>query len=190
MAEANRLVQITLVGWRNPRSGRFQAVSGRARDRQRAATRALLRRMKERAEELSPVGKPGRAGLPGRPGRSERQGRQGRPGRQRFKASWRITFEPTERGGAGALVNVAPHAPYVIYPTRPHVIRARRARVLAFEGRDGRMVFRREVFHPGTKGNDVPGKVLKEFKGEAERELRRVAVQVVADIADVFDGFK
>jgi hypothetical protein len=187
MAEANRLVQITLVGWRNPRSGRFQAVSGRARDRQRAATRALLKRMKERAEELSPVGKPGRAGLPGRPGRLERQGR---PERQRFKASWRITFEPTERGGAGALVNVAPHAPYVIYPTRPHVIRARRARVLAFEGRDGRMVFRREVFHPCTKGNDVPGKVLKEFKGEAERELRRVAVQVVADIADVFDGFK
>lgn len=166
----NRLVQITLVGWRNPRSGRFQAVSGRARDRQRAATRALLKRMKERAEELSPVGKP----------------RPGRPERQRFKASWRITFEPTERGGAGTLVNVAPYAPYVIYPTRPHVIRARRARVLAFEGRDGRMVFRREVFHPGTKGNDVPGKVLHEFKGEAERELRRVAAQVVADIADVF----
>ncbi len=170
MAEGNRLVQITLVGWRNPRSGRFQAVSGRARDRQRAATRALLRRMKERAEELSPVGKP-------RPGRSERQ---------RFKASWRITFQPTERGGAGVLANVAPHAPYVIYPTRPHVIRARRARALVFEGRDGRMVFRREVFHPGTKGNDVPGKVLKEFKDEAERELRRVAVQVVADITDVF----
>ncbi len=37
--------------------------------------------------------------------------------------------------------------------TRPHPIVARRARVLAFEGRDGTTVFRRRVNHPGTKPN-------------------------------------
>lgn len=36
--------------------------------------------------------------------------------------------------------------------SRPHIIRARPGKVLAFEGRDGEMVFRPWVQHPGTTG--------------------------------------
>jgi hypothetical protein len=42
------------------------------------------------------------------------------------------------------------HAGFIEYGTRPHVIRARRARFLAFTIR-GRLVLTKKVKHPGTK---------------------------------------
>ena len=39
---------------------------------------------------------------------------------------------------------------YLDEGVRPHVIVARRAKVLRFMGRDGKIVYRRKVFHPGT----------------------------------------
>lgn len=53
----------------------------------------------------------------------------------------------------GRVLAKAPHGLYVHEGTKPHVIRARRAPVLAFRGRDGQMVFRRSVNHPGNKPN-------------------------------------
>jgi len=41
------------------------------------------------------------------------------------------------------------YAPYHQHGTSPYVIRPRNARVLAFIGNNGEMVFRREVHHPG-----------------------------------------
>lgn len=48
-----------------------------------------------------------------------------------------------------AIINKAPHARFIEYPTRPHIIRARRAKALRFWiGR--RLFFRKWVKHPGT----------------------------------------
>jgi hypothetical protein len=53
-----------------------------------------------------------------------------------------------------------PVAAYIEYGTRPHTIRARNARVLAFETSGG-TVFARSVNHPGTKANPVLGNALE-----------------------------
>lgn len=44
--------------------------------------------------------------------------------------------------------------------TRPHMIVARNAKVLAFPGRDGGTVFRREVSHPGYAGTGFIERIL------------------------------
>lgn len=51
-----------------------------------------------------------------------------------------------------------PYAGYVIFGTRPHVIRVKRARVLT----DGKTFFGRQVRHPGTKANNFLQKALDE----------------------------
>jgi hypothetical protein len=53
----------------------------------------------------------------------------------------------------------SPVAGYIERGTRPHTIRARNARVLAFETSGG-TVFARSVNHPGTKANPVLGNAL------------------------------
>lgn len=48
------------------------------------------------------------------------------------------------------------HVPYALFHhegTKPHIIKARKAKALRFTGRDGRIVFRKQVSHPGTKPN-------------------------------------
>lgn len=47
-----------------------------------------------------------------------------------------------------------PYAEYVIKGTRPHEIVPRRAKVLAFEGSGGEMVFTKRARHPGTPPNN------------------------------------
>lgn len=59
-----------------------------------------------------------------------------------------------KRGGgaflSAAIVAEAPHAGFVNDGTRPHPIRARRGHSLRFEV-GGREIYRREVYHPGTR---------------------------------------
>lgn len=43
---------------------------------------------------------------------------------------------------------------WVVKGTKPHVILPRRARVLAFEGSGGEMVFTKRAMHPGTAPNN------------------------------------
>lgn len=89
-------------------------------------------------------------------------------------------------------------APHVEYPTRPHVIRPRADRAPASVIRtgqprgdetdatpspalafyvDGRLVFAREVFHPGTQGSFMMRRAIeqvsREWKTWARRELGR-----------------
>ena len=63
--------------------------------------------------------------------------------------------------------------------TRPHVIRAKNARALRFIGRDGNWVFRRRVFHPGTKPYWFIKRAIARSFESAETQLiagmRRVA---------------
>jgi hypothetical protein len=68
------------------------------------------------------------------------------------------------REGAGTLrqvvghdLNAAPHAMFVVFPTRPHEIRPRKpGGVLAWRanGGGGPWVFRRRVWHPGYAGDN------------------------------------
>lgn len=64
-----------------------------------------------------------------------------------------------ERTGSGAFWSMrigftAPYALFVEEDTRPHVIRARRARALRFRV-GGLVLFRRSVNHPGTRGQHM-----------------------------------
>lgn len=49
------------------------------------------------------------------------------------------------------LTNNVKYAPYFEFGTIPHPITARRAKFLRFIGRDGNIVFRKSVKHPGNR---------------------------------------
>jgi len=68
----------------------------------------------------------------------------------------------------------APYAGYVEYGTRPHLIRARRARALRFE-LDGDLVYVRYVRHPGTR----PGLIMASAMAEASRNLDKIIDRVL-----------
>lgn len=70
--------------------------------------------------------------------------------RGNLQKSWITT--PT--GDVG--IRVGSNVPYALLHhegTRPHPIRARRVRLLRYVNSQGRVVFAREVFHPGTRRN-------------------------------------
>lgn len=72
-----------------------------------------------------------------------------------------------------------PIAPYVEYPTRPHVIRPKdpdgylRFRVKP----DGHVVFAQVVQHPGTEGSYMMQKALADVRGEWQAIARRVIAE-------------
>lgn len=57
----------------------------------------------------------------------------------------------TSGGRVLRIFNTAKHARALESGARPHVIRAREGKVLAFRGRGGGMVFRKSVSHPGNR---------------------------------------
>jgi hypothetical protein len=69
--------------------------------------------------------------------------------------------EGSGRGLAAYVVSEHPATQHVIYGTRPHIIRPRRARVLRFEV-GGRVVYAAYVKHPGTRANDFLDRALRE----------------------------
>jgi hypothetical protein len=69
--------------------------------------------------------------------------------------------EGSGRGLAAYVVSEHPATQYVIYGTRPHIIRPRRARALRFEV-GGRVVYAAYARHPGTRPNDFLGQALRE----------------------------
>jgi hypothetical protein len=70
-------------------------------------------------------------------------------------------IEDTGQGLAAYVVSEHPATQYVIYGTRPHIIRPRRARALRFEV-GGQVVYAAYVRHPGTRANDFLGRALHE----------------------------
>jgi hypothetical protein len=52
------------------------------------------------------------------------------------------------------------YAKFVIGGTRPHIIRARRAKALHFQ-MDGRDIFAKSVQHPGTRPNNFIGRAAR-----------------------------
>lgn len=48
--------------------------------------------------------------------------------------------------------------------TKPHIIRAKKGRALAFTGRGDKRIFRKQVFHPGFARSDQIEKIDKQFE--------------------------
>jgi phage gpG-like protein len=58
--------------------------------------------------------------------------------------------------GGDVGVRVGSNVPYALLHhegTKPHIIRARRAKLLRYINRQGQVTFARSVFHPGTRSN-------------------------------------
>lgn len=182
MAEqpSNQQVSIKLIGWRN-RRGQFARADDELTERMQASTRGWLDVAGKLAAHESPIGNRARAA-------GDRRRRP--PNTPRFRDSWQSSYKPGKGGAEAALTNVAPHAFAVIFPTRPHIITPKRARRLVFEpsgAGTGRFVFARRVRHPGTRGNDVPTRVLRAMDSWGQDELARVAGRMATWIADVFN---
>jgi hypothetical protein len=62
---------------------------------------------------------------------------------------------------------IVPYAGYIETGTAPHEIRPIRARVLAFKGSEGKMVFASVVHHPGTKANPFMHRTLEQVEDKA-----------------------
>jgi hypothetical protein len=77
--------------------------------------------------------------------------------------------------------NRTPYAPFIEYGTKPHIIRARRAKALRFMQR-GKVVFRRWVRHPGTR----PYQFLYRAVNSAARICNQGLFQDMARIARSF----
>jgi hypothetical protein len=175
MADASSTLQIELVGWRNKR-GQFAAVPDTARTAMQEELRSQSPALVALAHKLSPTGK------------REPWDKQ----TVRFADSWRATTTQDAQGATLILENTDPKAPFVIFPTRPHPIAAQHARkgggpgLLRFRGKDGSVVFRHAVKHPGTAGNDVPSKVADAYEPDAAAALSRIAARVVASVVEAF----
>ena len=81
----------------------------------------------------------------------------------------------------GTIAITAPYARPVIEGSRPHIIRARGGRVLAFQ-RGGKAIFARVVRHPGTKPNPFPARALRRYPpGPAVRKVvGRITTQLTS----------
>jgi len=71
---------------------------------------------------------------------------------------------------------------YVEFGTRPHIIRPKSAKMLAFKV-NGQMVFARQVRHPGSKPYPYMEPAFKENKDKVLKEYARVAQVMVERMA-------
>lgn len=77
---------------------------------------------------------------------------------------------------------------YVIGGTRPHVIRAKvdpnnPRHSLAFKGPSGRMIYRKQVSHPGTAPNNFFQEGYRRSKPDVDRRLELAANRIAARLA-------
>lgn len=107
-----------------------------------------------------------------------------------LRNSWKLgTLEARVEGGTYS-VDVwtdDPVAVYVEYPTRPHVIRARRVSNLRFPDETGtRFRFTPEVHHPGTQGSymlrDSLALLRMEWEAIAREELRDIGREQIRHV--------
>jgi hypothetical protein len=69
-----------------------------------------------------------------------------------MKTKIRVVITPTA-GGMGMIISEHPATTFVIHGTKPHVIVARRKKMLKFKV-NGKDVFARRVNHPGNQPNN------------------------------------
>jgi len=165
------------VGFRDTQ-GRFaagsKATKRAAQDIARACGRLIVREM----QRLAPVGTHYRIDSHGNVFES-------RP--ETLKKS--IKFRTFSRANGTVLrVYAAEHVKYVIYPTRPHRITAKRGKFLRFYWPDappeivasfgGNVVYFKSVWHPGTKGNPFHERAVENLQPDIQREMNRGAAYV------------
>ncbi|MFF4733326.1 hypothetical protein ACFY3M_50645 [Streptomyces mirabilis] len=80
------------------------------------------------------------------------------PGSMPQYIDWHV--EEGRDGLQGVVTCDHPATLFVLQGTRPHLIRARRGKVLRFEV-DGEVVFASVVRHPGTRPNNFLGRALR-----------------------------
>jgi hypothetical protein len=80
------------------------------------------------------------------------------PGSMPQYIDWHV--EEGRDGLQGVITCDHPATLFVLEGTRPHIIRARRAKALRFEV-DGQIVFAKYVRHPGTRPNNFLGQALR-----------------------------
>jgi hypothetical protein len=90
----------------------------------------------------------------------------------RLRQSIRYQRKTTGGGVQVQFISGVPYAQYVIDGTKPHVIRANAARALRIPLRGGGVIFRAQVYHPGTQPNPFPRRVLVEMEPFVQRTLR------------------
>jgi phage gpG-like protein len=88
--------------------------------------------------------------------------------------------ESPKRGVVGTDVK---YAPYVEFGTRPHIIRPKRAKVLAFKDKHGRMIFARQVNHPGSKPYPYMEPAFRENVEPIKDLYDRLILEVVHEMA-------
>lgn len=91
------------------------------------------------------------------------------------ESGWFLTWAVEIRG---------PHAPFVEEDTAPHLIRPRRAKVLRFVS-GGRVIFARQVRHPGTRGRHM---LRDGVAAGARRSVRVVAGYLAAHTRSLTGG--
>ena len=149
-----------LFHWKT-RQQALSAVPDQARDRQRKTVKSLGEEAKKLAAEYSP----------------KRSGK--------LAAGYRVRYSDHADGGETEITNAVSYAAFVFSGTKPHIIRPKKARFLAFSG-GGKQIFARQVSHPGTRPNDIPGRVAAALRPKAENELSRAVEDVRTSVARVF----
>lgn len=89
-----------------------------------------------------------------------------------------IRYQRTTAVGRGITVSFTAHTPYagfVIGGTRPHRIEARAAKALHWVGPHGD-VFRRSVWHPGTRPNPFPRKAMLPLMPHLQRRYAEIVL--------------
>lgn len=73
------------------------------------------------------------------------------------------------------ILSPAPYSMYVEAGTRPHIIRAKNAKALRFEI-GGRVVFAKQVRHPGTQPYPFAGPGMQQAERTLVRELEKLPI--------------
>lgn len=95
----------------------------------------------------------------------------------RLRRSIRIV---EEAGGYAILMggHEAPYAPFIEYGSKPHIIRARRARALRFEVH-GETVYVKYVRHPGTRAQRILNRAIEESLREMDETVLRILMRKI-----------
>lgn len=176
---AQNVFQVIVVGWRDTR-GRFAAQADENIARQRKVVNEQLTQVRQRASELSPRqpdeqrSKPGTKYADATP----------------FAESWDTQIRQTGDGSEGELVNRAPHANLVLYPTRAHTIVPKNRLFLKLDPWSGDDPYFKLVHHPGTKGRaDILDALDREFSKSTQQALQQVGREAAVGIEGAFSRF-
>ena len=87
-----------------------------------------------------------------------------------LRAAWKVHIQRTTDGGVVMVSNATEYAEYIEYGTKPHIIVARKKKVLA--DRDAGKVFGRTVRHPGTSPRPMLRPAVQAVVPQLLRRLR------------------